>query len=384
MRQQLGEPLKSSFTRRVLTVVAIATAALIILFLGWRLLDILLLVFAGGLLGIFFSGISGWVQRHTPLSHRAALSLIVIVLLVALALTVLLAAPNIAQQSEDLVASLMASLGDVRAALADTTWAQPLLARIDSLDGALSLPSGVMDEITNAFTATFTAAADFAIVGFLGFYLAWEPDLYVKGLLKLAPKRKRERLGQVFDELAYTLRWWLIGRFASMTIVGLLSLLGLWLLGIPLAFILALLAGLLAFIPILGPTLALVPPVLVAFTISPQQALYVFLLYMGIQIVESYILTPVIQREATSLPPGLLIFSQLTMGVLGGLPGLAIAPPLAATGMVLVKMLYVEDVLEDDYVYLLKAHPRDRFEAEDRPQAAVGEGNISPIESPVE
>lgn len=142
-----------------------------------------------------------------------------------------------------------------------------------------------------------------------------------------------------------------------MAIVGVLSIIGLMLLGVPLAFILGLLAGLLAFIPLIGPTLALIPPMLIAFTNSPQQALYVFLLFMGIQFVESYFLTPVIQKRVTALPPVLLIGTQVLLSLFAGILGVMLAAPLAVTGMVWVKMLYVEDILHDHTVAYLDDEP---------------------------
>ncbi|MCB8988775.1 MAG: AI-2E family transporter [Ardenticatenaceae bacterium] len=229
-----------------------------------------------------------------------------------------------------------------------------------------------MSRVSGVFSRTFGLFLNAVVILFIGLYLAFEPDKYVNGFIKLLPQASRRRAGVVLDEVAYTLRWWLVGRFASMTVIGVLSVIGLLLLGIPLAFILGVVAGLLTFIPIIGPALALIPATLVAFTVSPQKALYVFLLYMGIQVLESYFITPIIQRKAVALPPVLLIMSQVVLGLFLGLTGIAVAAPFAALLLVLTKMLYVQDVLGDDSTKLLKEDPRPHFAAATNQTTADG------------
>jgi predicted PurR-regulated permease PerM len=121
----------------------------------------------------------------------------------------------------------------------------------------------------------------------------------------------------------------------------------LWLLGIPLAFSLGVLASLLTFIPNIGPVLAALPALLLAFVDSPTRALYVALLYLGVQAVESYGITPFIERETVSLPPAVTLATQLALGLLAGFAGVIVAAPLAAVGVVLVQTFYIQDVLGD-------------------------------------
>jgi predicted PurR-regulated permease PerM len=148
--------------------------------------------------------------------------------------------------------------------------------------------------------------------------------------------------------LGFTLRWWLIGRLMDMTLVGVLSGVGLWLLGIPLALSLGILAGLLNFIPNIGPLLAAVPAVLLALTEGAPQALYVIILYMGIQSLESYLVVPLIQKKLISMPPVLIFIAQLSMALMFGVLGLLLATPMAAVLLVLVKMIYIEDILGEE------------------------------------
>jgi predicted PurR-regulated permease PerM len=361
MRASLQQTLRDNFIQRTLIVIGLVTAVTLLLFFAWKIADILVLLFAGILLGVFLTSLSGWIRQHTPLSHRQALGITTLLLIGLLVAVGWFAAPNLVAQSEQLSSNLVESIDSVQSTLADQSWAQPILNRLPSAEEIGTSSGSFFNQISNLFSRTFNMFTNIVVILFLGFYLAFEPDVYANGFIKLVPMSYRHRAGEVLDEVAYTLRWWLAGRLASMLIVGVLSMVGLFLLGIPLAFILGVLTGLLAFIPIIGPALALIPPVLIAFTNSPTQALYVVLLYMGIQIIESYFITPLIQRKTVSLPPVLLIISQVIFGVYFNLMGTAIAAPVAAMLMTLTKMLYVKDVLGDGNIKLLKEKPEAHF-----------------------
>jgi predicted PurR-regulated permease PerM len=151
----------------------------------------------------------------------------------------------------------------------------------------------------------------------------------------------------VIGQLGYTLRWWLVGRIAGMTAVGILTWIGLMLLGVPLSFTLATLAAVLDFVPNIGPIIAAIPALLVGLTESPMTGLYVALLYIAIQIAEGSLMTPLIEQETVSLAPVLLLSAQLIMGVLFGVLGLLLATPILVVLVILIKMLYIEDVLGD-------------------------------------
>jgi predicted PurR-regulated permease PerM len=136
-------------------------------------------------------------------------------------------------------------------------------------------------------------------------HMAVAPNLYAEGIIRLVPLAKRGRAHEILQALGHTLRWWLLGRGVSMLMVGLFTAAGLWLIAVPLALTFGLLAALLTFVPYLGPVLSAIPPTFLALTQQPRQALYVILLYIGIQGVESYLLTPLVQESTVSLPPAL-------------------------------------------------------------------------------
>jgi len=134
----------------------------------------------------------------------------------------------------------------------------------------------------------------------------------------------------------------------TMLTVGLITWLGLLLLGVPLALGLAFLAFLLEFIPVLGPIAAAVPAILVGLSVSPMLGLWVTLLYIGIQQVESYLLLPLVQRWALHFPPALSLIGILVFGVLFGWVGVLLAAPLMVATTVWVRKLYLESILEPD------------------------------------
>ncbi|MCB1023830.1 MAG: AI-2E family transporter, partial [Acidobacteria bacterium] len=214
------------------------------------------------------------------------------------------------------------------------------------------LSSKFLTSIGGAFSSTFGAAANVLVILLLAIYLASEPQTYITGLIKLFPIGRRERIRDVAVEIGETLRWWLVGKFFSMLIIGFLTTIGLSIIGVPLALSLGIVAALLAFIPNFGPIVAVIPAVLFALAESPVKAIYVLILYLSIQLVESYLITPMIERETVSLPPVLTIFFQIFLGVLVGGLGLILATPLLTVIIVIVKMLYIEDILGDSDVTL--------------------------------
>ncbi len=154
----------------------------------------------------------------------------------------------------------------------------------------------------------------FAVV--IAIFLAFQPDLYRTGFLNLFPNSRRKRLGEVLDELGFTLWWWLMGQLVTMASVGIFIGIGLAILGVPLAGTLGLIAAILSFIPSLGPLISVIPAVMLGLTMSPMMAVWVCLLYLGVQLLEANVITPLVQRKAISLPPAFVLGSELLMGII--------------------------------------------------------------------
>jgi len=185
------------------------------------------------------------------------------------------------------------------------------------------------------------------VILFIGLYAAYEPDLYRGGLLKLVPMDRRPHAFELLTKLKSTLTRWIIARLMSMAVIGVLTTVGLWFLGVPLAGTLGVIAALCTFIPNIGPLLAAVPQLLLAINVGEDTVFYVLIFNLVLEGFESYLITPLIQKHEVSLPPILTIAAQLLMSVLFGVIGLMMAAPLVVVIMVLVQVLYIHDRLGD-------------------------------------
>jgi predicted PurR-regulated permease PerM len=309
--------------------------------------EALLLTFACILFAILLYKLSAIIARRFHLNRRLTLAIVVLALAAIIGLGGWAMAPRIADQSAQLAKEIPAALERLQA----TVLQHPLLRRIAA---ELPPPEQIVKQMSEMgtspglfFGGVLGTIGNAAIIIFVGIYLAASPQTYTNGIIRLIPPSKRGRACEVQQELGHTLASWLLGKAASMLIVGVVTSIGLSLLGVPLALILGIIAGLLDFIPYLGPIMAAVPAVLLALSLGPEMALYTVLLFIGIQTLEGYFLQPMIEGKATHLPPALVIVMQLIFGSLFGLAGVALATPLTAALSVLVKMLYIEDLLGD-------------------------------------
>ena len=333
----------SHYARRlILTLIVV-----IILLLVWHTLHMFLLMFLGIILGIFLYRTGAWIAVRMHIGNRWGTVVVVLLVILAGAAAALFIMPRFLDQMERLADQLPGSWELLRETLARNRFGDWLLAHLPSLEQIAGSLGGLMHQATAWLYSAVGALTGALIIGVLGFYLAMDADLYVQGLVKLAPPGKRRRAARTLQGLGATLYWWLLGRLFSMLLIGVLTMLSLFLLGVPLALALGLFAAVMTFIPHLGPLIALAPAVLLALQQGWTRALYVVAAYTAIQTVESYVITPLIQRQNIALPPALILSAQLIMGVVQGIIGLLAATPLLAAIIVLTKLLYVEDVLGD-------------------------------------
>lgn len=341
LSQELSD---TQFFRRTVLVVSLIIFTGLVLTLIWYASDVFLVLFAGILLAVLLRAPTNWLVQH-KVKESLALAASIFVMAVAMVVLVYMFAVPMAEQVGQLIDTLPRSMERMRQWIWEQRWTRPLQPLIAELS-RLRIDMQLLGRAGGLITSTVSAVGGLAVVIFIGIYLAAQPRLYQRGLMHLLPRRGRPRAYEVMDEIATVLRWWLVGRLVTMTVVGFAAGLGLWWLGVPLAFTLGVLTGMLEFVPYIGPTLSAVPPLLIAFNLDPQLAFYVLLLYVGIQTAENYLLTPLIEQRAVALPPALVIFSTLLLAALAGPLGVILASPLTATGIVAVKLLYVEDVVE--------------------------------------
>ncbi len=327
----------------------LAILLLFFLVLLWKAVPVLLLLFAGVLIAVALRFMSDSFSRLTRIPPRWSLAIVLVVLVVGIGVGGYLMAPSIYAQTSELAKDLRESVSTLEEGLRSTPVGQFVLSRIRGLEDAVGDSSDIWGRAAGMFTTTFGAIGGLFLTLAVGVFLAFDPALYRRGILRLVPLQKRSRAGEILDRLAYVLRWWIVGQLISMVFLAVSTWLILWILGVPLALVLALLAGLLTFIPYLGPIIAAVPIVLVAFVESPTLAMYVLIAYLVIQNLEGNVLIPIIMQRTVELPPVLTIVAQVLLGGIFGFTGILLATPLMAVGLELIKMIYVEDVLRDDF-----------------------------------
>jgi predicted PurR-regulated permease PerM len=173
-------------------------------------------------------------------------------------------------------------------------------------------------------------------------YAVAQPGPLIAGFVSLFPAERRQRVREILGEVYETLQRWFLGQLASMTIIGVLSTVALSLIGIPFALLLGVLSGLVSFIPFVGPLISVIPPVLLALTTDPIDALWVIVAYVIIQAIEGNLIQPIVMSRAVSLHPAVVMFALLIMGTLFGFVGVLLAVPLVTALHVLLRELWIE------------------------------------------
>jgi predicted PurR-regulated permease PerM len=337
-RERPSDLAPATATGALKPLVAIIAVAVI----WWLVGEVLLVLGAGALAAVALSAATSRLMELGVPRRGAALALVVVILVLIVGATSWLLAPEISAQTDQLLQQLPRAWQSLLDSLRRTEWGR-----------ALSHPPAVEDSLAVVSNATGVLAivlhniALLAIVVFVGLYLAADPGPYYGGLMRLLPPPRRRRAMEVALVVEQALRRWLLSRIVAMVIVGSVTALGLWLLNVQLALTLGLLSGLLTFIPYLGAIVSLLPALLLAFTQSSLVAAYVLLLYIGVHVLEGYLVTPLIEQKAVQLPPALSIASQVILWTVSGPWGLALASPIAATLLIVVNMLYIEDELEE-------------------------------------
>lgn len=336
------------FARRVLIATVIVASIALLLYFVWYASDLLMLVFAGVLVSILLRGFTRFLVEKTKMGRGVALAIVSLGLLTLIAAGAYLITGRIGSQMGELQRQLPQAVANLTSYLGQYEWVRNAVDGLPNFNDWLTArSSNIVSRVTGLASSTLGIVLNVVIVVIIGLYLASEPELYSRGVKHLIPFRFRERTGEILGAIDTALWHWLGGRFVLMLLNGGATALGLWLLGIPLALALGLLMGLLNFIPNFGPWIAAIPAVLIAFVQSPQQAIYVALLYLVLQMVDGYVLTPLVDRRSVELPPVLTITAQVLLGSMFGFIGLLLASPFTAMVMILVKMLYVEDVIGD-------------------------------------
>ena len=333
-------------SRRVFVTAVVAVGVGAAAWFAWRGLTALLVTFAGVLLAVLLRSLARGLQRWRRIGDAMALAVVCVGLLLIVGGGAALIAVPLQQQSAELIDALPRAWAQLRDQVAGWPLGQRLLTMVSDPGQLTSTGGGGAQRVMRMVSNGVSIIGYLVLMLFVGLFMAAEPAVYRRGLLRLFPVRRRPRLEEVLLEAGEGLQRWLLGRAFLMVVIALLTWIGLLTLGIPMALALAVLAGALTFIPNFGPIVSAVPAMLLALLEGPMHVVYVGGLYLGIQTVESYTLEPYVMRKADDLPPALVIAGQLFLGVTLGALGLVLATPLIVVLAVLVRRLYVEDTLE--------------------------------------
>lgn len=326
----------------------IAAAAMIVLAIvavAWIAIELtrfFMLVFAAIVLGAIFDAIASWLVRRTGMRRSFALALSVAGIVALFVGVFALFGSQLASEIDTIREQVPRALQGIEAFL-DRYGLGARVRELAAVGG--DDISRWASQAGGYALAAGSGIADFVLVLVAAIFFASDPATYRRGLLLLMPAKAEKTTALALDDASRGLKGWMVGQAVSSLVVAALSWAGLALLGVPAAGGLGLIAGLLDVIPMIGPIIAGLPAVLLAFTVSPATALWTLILFLVIQQLQGNFLQPMIQKQAVDVPPAVLLFAVVAAGVLFGFLGVLLAAPLTVVVYVLVQRVYVKTLL---------------------------------------
>jgi predicted PurR-regulated permease PerM len=313
-----------SFTILAITAIALAIG------LVWIGRVIFLLLFASAIGAVLLTTVSDWLHTRFKIKQGAALALFICVSFAVVGLLGWMLGPNVVEQFADLEAELPVAAHSLLGQLQSHQWGQWLLRQSPASEQVSSGFSFALTRIGGIVVSSVTILAGLVIVFSLSVYFSSEPGMYYNGIRRAVPEEYREKLDACAASVAQILRWWVLAKLISMTMVGILISIGLWIVGVPLAGTLGIIAAVMTFIPNVGPLISVIPAALLALAASPTQGLLALLVFAIVFTLEGYVVTPLLERNIVRLPPALTLTMQLLLAAVAGPVGVALAAPLAA------------------------------------------------------
>jgi predicted PurR-regulated permease PerM len=331
---------RDKFEQRVFRATVIVLATLAAAYLIWTLVDLLLLLFACALVALILLTATNWIRLRTRLPFAIALGATVLLLLALIGGAFTFFGTTMQSEFAELATRLPAAWASVQARLAESRVGAALLERAQGL-----APSGqtIVNAVTTALTAVGGALSGLVLVLIGGLYLAAQPTLYAGGVMRMIPSAARERTAETLDAITVSLKNWLKGQALGMLFVGVGTGLGLWLVGVPAAWAIGLVAGLAEFVPYLGVLLAGIPAIILAFGQGTDTGLWTIGVLIAVQQLQGNLVMPLLQNKMVDLPPAVTIFGIIAAGILFGVPGVLLATPLTIVVLVLIRRLYLEE-----------------------------------------
>jgi predicted PurR-regulated permease PerM len=326
-----------SYSVKVWQTTAIVCVMLIILLIVRVAFNILLMALAGSLIAIYFHGLAELIIRKTKMNRKASLFISIAGTIILLSAMTWFVGAKIQIQVAELSNTLPQTINTAKVKLSKTPFGQMIL-KYTSGDNSQKL----LDTATTFFNTSFGIVGDLYIILFLGIFFTADPSLYKNGIIFLFPARKKPAGRIILSRISVALKGWLKSILISMLLISVMIAVGLTMIGLPGTTVLGLITGMLEIIPNFGPVIAMIPGVLLAFTISTKTAIIVALIYISCQTIVASIVTPLLQKKIIKIPPALTFLSQLIMGTLSGVMGIILAVPLLAILIITIDELYVK------------------------------------------
>jgi predicted PurR-regulated permease PerM len=333
-------------TRQGIRQAGVITVFVVVLAFLWFTRKVLLLLFAGLLVALVLTSLINLLKRIPKVGQKTGLALSLLIIAGLLTGLVLIAVPAVSGQFEQLSEALPQRIAEVRKRLDESSTAQSINRHLPDITTLMPKEGG--SPLTKFFSSTFEAVSSFVFILFTGIFAAANPCLYRQLVVKLFTPRLRERADYTLCRIICTLKYWLLGQSVSMLVVGIVTGVALAIAGIPFAAALGIVAGVFEFIPFIGPFMAAIPAVLLAFAEGADKVLLVIALFLVIQFFEGNILQPIVQKRAVDLPPVITLVALLVFGSAFGLLGMFVATPLAAVILVLVEEVYLKGYLKTE------------------------------------
>jgi len=327
---------------RIAVVTVMIVAIVGVAWLLVKLTGFLMLVFAALVLAAIFDAMARRVSRVTRMKRGLALTLSVLTLLAVFTGAFTLFGTQLAGEFDTIRDSIPLALQQVQGFLDQVGLGEPARDLVSQSSGNISQLAA---QAGGYVLTAGNGLANFILVFVGAIFIASDPAVYRRGLLLLIPSRAEDTAAAAMDDASHGLRGWMVGQAVSSLVVAVFTGAGLAFLGVPASGGLGLIAGLLDVIPMIGPIIAGVPAVLLAFTVSPATALWTIGLFLLVQQIQGNFLQPMIQKQAVDVPPAVLLFSVVAAGLLFGFLGVILSAPLTVVIYVLVQRIYVRTLL---------------------------------------
>ena len=328
----------------ILWTITMSLLGIVILYALYLVRNVVLLLYVSSIFAIGFSPIVRWIERQRvlPIGTRLPrwLAILILYLFILSGIAGISAAvfPPLIEQARELWDRLPELLAQGQAFLIERGFLQRQLSMQELLQRAPGAGSDTVNRVIGAAWGFFGGLVGIVTILILTFYLLVEADSIRSSFLRLFPRGRRQQVAKASAEATLKVSAWLNGQLLLASIIGLTAGIGLWLLGVPYFYVLALLAAVGEMIPIIGPILAAVPAVLVAASVSPQLALFTAIFFLVQQQLENHILVPKIMERQVGISPAIVIVALLFGGSLLGVMGAILAVPTAA----IIQVIYLE------------------------------------------